>query len=56
MIGHGLAVLDNLRTQHVSLRGVKRKMLDIGSAVSSFICFFYQLYYFSSVYPVQHSV
>lgn len=34
LIAHGAAVLDNLRHQHMSLRGVRRKMMDIGAAVS----------------------
>ncbi|VDL83334.1 unnamed protein product [Nippostrongylus brasiliensis] len=29
----GVAVLDSLRSQHMSLRGVRRKIMDIGSAL-----------------------
>ncbi|XGW22243.1 hypothetical protein V3C99_004896 [Haemonchus contortus] len=33
LISQGVAVLESLRSQHMSLRGVRRKILDIGSAL-----------------------
>ncbi|WKX89297.1 hypothetical protein Q1695_008724 [Nippostrongylus brasiliensis] len=33
LISQGVAVLDSLRSQHMSLRGVRRKIMDIGSAL-----------------------
>ncbi|XGW22882.1 hypothetical protein V3C99_005256 [Haemonchus contortus] len=33
LISQGVAVLESLRSQHMSLRGVRRKILDIGAAL-----------------------
>ncbi|CAJ0596030.1 unnamed protein product [Cylicocyclus nassatus] len=33
LISQGVAVLDSLRSQHMNLRGVRRKIMDIGSAL-----------------------
>ncbi|KJH48260.1 vesicle transport v-SNARE protein [Dictyocaulus viviparus] len=33
LISHGAAVLENLRSQHMNLRGIRKKMLDIGAAL-----------------------
>ncbi|PAV68348.1 hypothetical protein WR25_26959 [Diploscapter pachys] len=33
LIGQGAAVLENLRSQHLNLRGVRRKIMDIGSTL-----------------------
>uniref|UniRef100_A0A1I7XJH4 Tektin n=1 Tax=Heterorhabditis bacteriophora TaxID=37862 RepID=A0A1I7XJH4_HETBA len=32
LISQGVAVLETLRSQHINLRGVRRKIMDIGSA------------------------
>ncbi|KAE9416559.1 hypothetical protein Angca_007477 [Angiostrongylus cantonensis] len=33
LISQGVAVLENLRSQHMNLRGIRRKILDIGAAL-----------------------
>ncbi|EYC45429.1 hypothetical protein Y032_0428g1289 [Ancylostoma ceylanicum] len=33
LISQGVAVLESLRSQHMNLRGVRRKMMDIGAAL-----------------------
>lgn len=33
LIGQGVAVLESLRSQHMNLRGVRRKILDVGAAL-----------------------
>ncbi|KAJ1361552.1 hypothetical protein KIN20_020829 [Parelaphostrongylus tenuis] len=33
LISQGVAVLENLRSQHMNLRGIRRKILDIGGAL-----------------------
>ncbi|KHJ93232.1 vesicle transport v-SNARE protein [Oesophagostomum dentatum] len=33
LISQGVAVLESLRSQHMNLRGVRRKIMDIGSAL-----------------------